>query len=86
MAIVSSISISIFLIFTAFIEVTFEFPSGELPTQILAPYVLSHATSFPSLFGTCPPSFNLLTAPLSIHAVMERFHDYRLFENVQGEN
>ena len=33
---------------------------GQLPTQLLDPYVLSHATSFLTLFSACPPNFKLL--------------------------
>ena len=33
---------------------------GQLPTQRLDPYVLSHPTSFLSLFSVCPP--NVLAA------------------------
>ena len=39
---------------------------GQLPTQLLDPYVLSHATSFLSLFSACPPRFKLLPKPMYI--------------------
>ena len=42
---------------------------GQLPTQLLDPYVLSHATSFLSLFSACPPSSKLLPRPLFINYV-----------------
>ena len=37
---------------------------GQLPTQILDPYVLGHATSFLTLFGAYPPNFKMLPRPL----------------------
>ena len=37
---------------------------GQLPTQLLDPYVLSYATSFLTLFSACPPSFKLLPRSL----------------------
>ena len=43
---------------------------GHLPTQLLDPYVLSHATSFITLFSACPPSFKLLPRPLNSRYIL----------------
>ena len=49
---------------------------GQLPTQLLDPYVLSHATSFLSLFSACPPSFKLLPRPLHNNVNFAYFDDF----------
>ena len=46
---------------------------GQLPTQLLDPDVLSHATSFLTLFSACPPNFKLLPRPLFHNTIKMRF-------------